>query len=428
MDEDFLQYIWANKLCLADCKKTTDGEEIEVVNIGKLNTDQGPDFFNAQVKIGGIVWAGNIEVHVESDDWYKHHHETDPAYDNVVLHVVYKSCGRDILNSKGRKIPEVMLSISEQLKERRNELLGIGNNGTIKCCGKTSDIPQIVKTSWLDTLLMERLEQRQQRAASLMTESTDDLDSLFYVLLARALGGSINADQMQMLARATPLRILLKHPTPLQTEALLLGQAGLLSNIKKSEATEYEKRLLSEYEFLRAKFGVEPIDASVWKYLRLRPVNFPDVRIVQLAAIVRKIPGNFESTFRGTDAKTLIERLDVSPSEYWENHYRLGVESERKVEKRLGVDARRLIIINALVPYLAHCAYRRCNTEGLDDAIELLKGLKTEKNSIISEWESSGISPRDEGEAQALIHLFKNYCEMGRCLHCRFGHAIMTRK
>lgn len=421
LTEAFLQYVWGHRLYARTELTTTDGQHIEILNPGRLNTDAGPDFFNAQVKADGVTWAGNIEIHLTSDDWFRHGHETDPAYDNVILHVVGRSTGRRVTNTRGDVIPEVELEYDHTLLSRYEELEGNGLTSVIRCASVLPDIPEAIRSSWIDALVLERMEVKCDRMLSLLDYFKGDVDQAFFATLARAMGCKVNSEPMELLVRATPLRALVKHNGVLQSEALILGQAGLLSEV--AEPDEYTLTLRREYELLKAKFGLEPIDGSVWKYARLRPQNFPDIRLVQLAAIVRALPGNFASCL----GKPLDKVLSVAPSDYWKTRYRLGAQEGAPREKALGESARRLVMINAVVPFAFAMAHRFGNVERKEAAVDMLRAIQMESNSVLTRWAEVGLKPADEAEAQALIHLNAAYCEHGECLRCRFGHYCVSR-
>ena len=421
MKEEFLQYVWGQRLYRSAMQTTTQGVAIEVINPGRLNADSGPDFFNAQIKVGGMTWAGNVEIHQTSDDWYRHGHEKDAAYDNVVLHVVGRSTGREIFTSKGELVPEVVLDYDKVLLSRYEELMERGGVGFVRCADVVGDVPEVEKRAWLDALLVERLAAKSGRALELLELYGGDVDQVFFCLLARALGGKVNGEPMEALARRTPLKVLLKHSGELQTEAVLLGQAGLLSTTKGED--EYVAKLRREYDFLSIKFGLEAMDGSVWKYARLRPQNFPDIRIVQLAAIVRAMRGNF-----GCYLGMALDKIwAVGPSEYWDTHYRLGVLSGLLKNKMLGSAMRRLIVVNCIVPFAMAESERYGDEKKKEMAVEMLRAMDVEQNSVLEGWKNVGIVGEDECDAQALIYLKGKYCDGGECLRCRFGHWAVGR-
>ncbi len=419
MNEAFLQYIWAHRLYKSASLLTSTGKVVEILNPGRHNTDAGPDFFNAQLRIDGMTWAGNVEIHISSDDWYRHGHDSDPAYNNVILHVVANSTGREIRSAKGDTIPEATLLFDDKLSQRYDHLVRSGDLSFVRCADSLPLVSSVQRTAWLDALLVERMGQKSAKATEFFQLFNGDMDQAFFCLLARALGSKVNAEPMELLARQTPLKVLLKHNNPMQTEAILLGQSGLLS---QSPSDDYVRTLQREYSFLKEKFNLDPIPPTAWKYARMRPQNFPDIRIVQLAAIIRALPGNFQSAL----FLPLDKILAVRPSDYWDSHFRLGVSSPQPRSKQLGSSTRRLVMINCVIPFAIAEANRYANESKKDAAFELLRAIPMESNAIIEGWERAGVSPQNEADAQALIHLKKNYCDKNDCLRCRFGHCAIS--
>lgn len=420
MTEAFLQYIWAQRLYSSASLQTTAGDLVEILNPGCLNTDAGPDFFNAQLRHNGMTWAGNVEIHVSSDDWFRHGHDSDPAYDNVILHVVAISTGREVRTSKGNAIPEAVLHFDPQLEARYRQLLSTGGPSFVRCADSLAHVPSVLRTAWLDALLVERMDLKSAKATEFFHLFNGDVDQAFFCLLARALGSKVNAEPMELLARQTPLKVLLKHNNPLQSEALLLGQAGILNSAPDDD---YVLTLRREYSFLKTKFNLEPpLAPDAWRYARLRPQNFPDLRIAQLSATIRALPGNFNSAL----SLPLDNILTVRPSQYWDNHFRLGVPSPQFRSKQLGSSARRLVMINCVIPFAIAEANRYADEAKREAAFEVLKSIPMEQNAVLDGWQSVGITPQNEADAQALIHLKNNYCDKNECLRCRFGHYAIS--
>lgn len=419
MNEAFFQNVWQYKLFGALDLRTTDGEIVEVINQGQHNKDAGPDFFNAQVKIGDTLWAGNVEIHTKSAMWYRHGHDKNHSYDNVILHVVGESDGRPIYNANGLIIPEVVLRYPTYLELRYQEFMN--TTSPIRCHNYIERVSEMELNGWIDRLLVERFEQRNRRVEQLFETFNGDWNQVCFCLLARSLGGSINGEAMEMLARCTPVKILFKHNTSLQKEALLYGQSGLLP---QSSDDEYVCSLISEYRFLKNKFSLNGMDGQMWKFMRLRPSSFPLIRISQLSAVVSLARGNFESVFRSVDINSLLKLLDVSASEYWDTHYTFGKESLHTSHKFIGKDTRRLMIINAIVPFVFAYVRRYGKEQEQRNIMNMLSFLPIEKNSKLDAWIECGIVPKDEGEAQALLLLRKEYCDKANCLMCRIGHLV----
>ncbi len=424
MTEDFLHYLWHNRLFYPSGLVTVNGlEPVEVLHPGWPNYHAGPDFFNSRIRIGSTIWAGNVEIHLCSSDWHRHGHDTDPAYNNVVLHVVAVHDEMTILDSGQREVPEMILRFPDNLLLQYDAL--IHHTGAIKCIGHLEQVGQLDLRNWLDRMLCERMEQRADRINTLLEEFAGDWDQVFFVLLARSMGFGVNGDPFEMLARHTPVKFLLRHSSDLlQIEAILFGQAGFFSHLNGDDS--YPVLLNREYQLLRYKYGLKPMDVSLWKFLRLRPVNFPTIRLAQLAAILHKNGGNFESWVNLSSIRSLMERLDVSASGYWKTHYHFNRLSRGNVKSHLGKKSRELMIVNALIPYIFSMALRRGQTEIQSEALKLLSHLPVESNSVLTQWKGAGIVADNEGEAQALVYLTQNYCTRSKCLHCRIGHLVIN--
>ena len=423
MKESILHYVWQNKLFVAHGLETTDGEEVEIIDIGKYNTDAGPDFFNAKVKIGETLWAGNVEIHTHSTDWNKHNHQTDKAYDSVILHVVTEVDG-DVYRIDGEKIPQIILKCPADIESNYEQL--IHEQKWIPCAEKVSQIPSIFIQSWKNALLTERLEQKMSAIDNLLTENNQHWEEAFYITLARSFGFGTNSQAFESLAKSLPVSVLGKHKDSIfQLEALLFGQSGLLDNEKSTN--EYASKLKQEYHFLQAKFGLVSMDASQWKLLRLRPDNFPHIRIAQFAALVYSSTKLFSKIVENPDIEQLKVLFSCEPSIYWKSHYLFGTESPLK-DKKLGPLSVDSILINTVVPFLFCYATQKGNEELKGRAIEILEKMPSERNTIITGWHNVGIKSDSAYDSQALLQLKKQYCDERKCLRCRIGHKVLTLK
>lgn len=422
--EKFLQFIWQHKLYFATGHKTTHGLSVEIINPGQLNTDSGPDFFNAQIRIDGTLWAGNVEIHANTLDWNRHKHNTDPAYNNVILHIVAESNNVEILTQSNRAVPEMILRFATTMYD--NYKLLIDKKNIIKCADTIRCIPTFERNAWLERLLAERFEERTRRVENLLKDFNGDWEQVLFTMLARTMGFVVNAEPMEILARNTPVKILMKHNNELQANALLLGQAGMLEG---SNSDEYSATLQREYALLKQKFDLHPMAPHLWKTLRLRPYNFPAIRLSQLAKIVSSSRGNLSNTLATFSIEHIYDSLNICASKYWDNHYQLnGEQTDISKPKHLGRESQRLIIINTIIPFLYAKAYRYGDTSAQENAMKMMQLMSPEKNSKINSWIECGIEPRDEGEAQALLLLLKNYCAKNRCLQCRFVMSIKDEK
>ncbi|HEY5507301.1 MAG TPA: DUF2851 family protein [Paludibacter sp.] len=420
MRESILHYVWQHKLFTAQQLVTTEGEPVDVIDVGKHNTDAGPDFFNAKIRIGETLWAGNVEIHTRSTDWHRHSHHSDKAYNSVILHVVSEVDG-EIFRADGAKIPQLVLVYPKHIAENYDRL--ITEQKWIPCEAKIAAVPVIVIESWKNALLTERLEQKMQAITTLLTESNQHWEEAFYITLARNFGFGTNSQTFESLAKSVPLSVLGKHKDQLlQLEAVLFGQAGLLTD----EATdEYAARLKQEYSFMKAKFGLQPINASQWKLLRLRPDNFPHVRIAQFASLIHSSSKLFSKIVDKPEMEYLRSIFVCEPSDYWKRHYLFSHESPVR-DKKLGTQSINVLLINTVVPFLFCYAQQKNNQTLKDKALQLLEQLPSERNAIITAWQTLGINSASAYDSQALLQLKKQYCDDKKCLRCRIGHKVLT--
>ena len=422
MKESILHYVWQYKLFLHDRLQTTDGDTVEIIDTGKLNTDAGPDFFNAKVRINNILWAGNIEIHTHSSDWNKHRHQTDKAYANVILHVV-NIVDTDIFNADGEKIPQLALRYPDYITHNYEQLLA--GQKWIACADKIQTIPVVIIESWKQALLIERLQQKTAAIAQLQNTNLQHWEESFYVTLARSFGFGVNSQIFESLAKSLPLQVLGKHKDSLhEIEALLFGQSGLLIN---DNSDQYTVDLWRTYDFLRKKYNLHPVNGTQWKMLRLRPDNFPYIRIAQFAALIYSSSKLFSKIIENPDLANLRTLFSCEPSAYWQTHYVFGRESTEKT-KRLGTRTIDVLLINTIVPFLFLYGEQKQQQHYKDKALELLEKLPPEKNAIIDNWTKLGLTSSSAYDTQALLQLKKMYCDDKKCLRCRVGHKIVERK
>ena len=422
MKESILHYIWQQKLFNAHSLRSTDGEAIEVIDVGKANTDAGPDFFNAKIRIGATIWAGNIEIHVQSSDWNKHNHQSDKAYDSTILHVV-KTVDTVIYRSNGEKIPQLELEYPQYIEENYEKL--ISAQKWIPCADRLEKVVHVFIQDWITTLLSERLEQKMNAIDAILKDNNNHWEEAFYIILARSFGFGINSQAFEMLARSLPLSVIAKHKSnQFQIEALLFGQAGFLENNKQDE---YASALKKEYDFLSAKYNLKKISVEQWKLLRLRPDNFPHLRIAQLATLIHSSSKLLSRVIDAPEIDALTKLFQSEPSEYWKTHYLLGHESVKK-SKKLGKTAINGLLINTVIPFLFCYATRKDNQELKEKSLHLYELLPAEKNTIITKWKLVGLQPETAFDTQALLQLKKHYCDDKKCLRCRFGHQILSKQ
>lgn len=423
MNEAFLQYIWQQNLFTPKVYQSSSGEEIEVIDPGTLNTDAGPDFFNGKVKINGTVWAGNIEIHLNSSDWKKHNHHTDPAYNNVILQVVLKA-NEETFTSKDNRVPTIEVSVPQNLMENYTKLLS--NKKWVPCNDNISIVDAFTKGLLIEKLGVERIENKTSHINQLLDKNKNDWNNTFYQVLARSFGFGINSQAFEQLAISLPIAILAKHTNNItDIEALLYGQSGILELQEKN--TPYVKTLQETYKHLKNKYQLTAIDASQWKFLRLRPVNFPTVRIAQFAALIVNSSHLLSKALEVEQLENLYNLLQASPGKYWQTHYHFGKESKVK-NKVLGKASVQGIIINAIVPFL-YLYGQLNNKEGIKNrAFEILNELPKENNSIVRKWQTLGFELDNSFHSQAVIQLKTAYCDKKECLRCTIGHQIINLK
>ncbi|MCE7926404.1 MAG: DUF2851 family protein [Haliscomenobacteraceae bacterium CHB4] len=421
MRESFLHFLWRWRRFDAQTLRTTDGQSLEILHPGEWNGHAGPDFFNARVRIGDTIWAGNVEMHLRASEWMLHRHSTDAAYDNVVLHVVLEE-DQPVARASGERIPclELKGRIPPKILENYQRLEH--ERAWIPCRQFFKDIPGIVRLNWLDRLLVERLEQKTAAVAEMLAATENHWEEAFYRLLARNFGLKVNAEPFEALARSLPLLILAKHKNDAkQIEALLFGQAGMLDGAFKDE---WPKALAQEYRFLKHKYDLMPMASSQWKFLRLRPANFPTVRLAQFAALVHQSAHLFSKILEAKNMRELENLFDVQPGEYWLTHFQFDKPSVRR-PKNTGRDFVHLLIINTIAPFLFHYGKMREQEAFQKRALSLLEELPPEANAIVDGWAELGVQARHAYQTQALIHLKTRYCDAKRCLECAMGNAIL---
>ena len=419
--EQFYHYLWKTGMAGREFQDV-DGLEIEVLDPGIHNHDSGPDFFNSKLKINGVEWIGNVEIHVKASDWMRHGHTDDPAYHNVILHVVVVSDKR-IPRADGSLIPQVELTFPEKFFQTYSTLGG--QHESIKCGSWLPHLPRLNKSDWLESLTVERLQQKSQNVREIHKFTDNDWEQTCFILLARGLGFGLNGDPFEMLGKSLPLRLLHHHSDNLfQLEAMLFGQAAMLDS-SMFIFDEYYQGLCREYYFLARKYGLKPLRPGIWKYARTRPQNFPHRRIAFLADSAM---GGFSLFSRildlGRDAEQLINLFDMKTRGYWKDHFSFDTQGSN-VPCELSRSSKILLTINVAIPILYAYAASIGNMELAEKAIGLMQDLPAESNSIVRQWQSLGFDAKDASRSQALIHLRKEYCDKNKCIYCRFGHHFL---
>ena len=423
MTEAFLQYVWQHQLLEGELV-TTDGLPVVVERPGILNRDAGPDFFDARVRIGDTLWVGNLEVHVKSSDWNRHRHTNDRAYDNVILHVVYR-CDTGVTLHDCHPLPTIELSrnIADAIWNNYEALQNPPAEIPIPCMDHLAEVPSFYVDSYLERLTLERLERKCATVRQLLQETRGSWEHTCYRLMAHYFGGKANAFPFELLAKNTDLGLLSRwRDNPQRIEALLMGQAGLLEGYFEDE---YPRQLQTDYEALRQGLGLEPIKGFLWKYHRMRPNGFPTLRISQFARLVCQSHHLFSHMLEVSDAAELRKFFDVTASPYWDMHYRFDQPSPGTA-KRLGEDFIHTLIINAWVPLLFEYGNHLGGQQYKDRAVSILQQLPPEKNRIVRQWTAAGVGALNASQSQALLQLYNEHCASHDCLHCQIGYKIIT--
>lgn len=438
--EALLHYVWRHRLFTPGPLFTTDGREVEVLAVGVPNRDAGPDFFNAQLRIGGTLWAGNVEMHIKASGWQQHAHSADPAYNNTILHVVSQA-DADAVTADGRRLPVLVLPVPEELKKNYAELLHTADYP--RCHAVIPSLPAIMVHSWMNALLVERIGMRAEQVQHRADLCGGDWERAFFITLARNFGFGKNGDAFEQWALRLPIAAAAHHRDNLeQVEALFLGSAGLLSpdflpraHRDAGVADPHFALLQREYAYLCHKYSLPAaLDGSVWKFLRLRPQIFPHIKLAQLAALFHDsramLSRMVEIAMRGEVqdvVAALGEELRMPVSRYWQHHYIFGLGSPHSL-KRLSESSIRLITINTIVPVLWAYAAHTQRPELQQRAMSLLEQLPPELNYIMRQWQDCGVAAANAADSQALVHLKRTRCDTYDCLHCRFGYQYLKQK
>lgn len=419
--EEFLHFIWENRLYYSGNLKTILGKKVEIINTGRKNSNAGPDYFNARVKIGDTLWAGNIEIHKKASDWDKHNHAQNKAYENVILHVV-EQADQQIYRMNGTEIPTLELSWPHLYTLNYKNLLDA--NTWIACQRQIHHIDPVILQLGFNRLMIERLENKTSGIEIRLNKNKNNWRETFYQILARAFGFKVNATPFELLSKSVPMHILAKHKNSLfQLEALLFGTSGLLN--EELLGDDYFLKLREEYSFLHKKYGLKPVEGHLWKFMRLRPVNFPTLRISQLAGLIHRSQGLFSKIMETETLSELKNLLEVKASYYWDTHYRFNKNTSRRHTKVLGENSVNTLIINVVVPFLFVYGEKQNLHHLKNRGLDFLEQLPPEKNAMIKKWGDLGIKARSAFETQALIELKTSYCEPKKCLNCKIGNKLV---
>ena len=421
-NEELLQFIWHHKLLRPLRLITKSGNELVILKPGELNLDAGPDFFNAQIKINGVILVGNVEIHIKTSDWLRHNHQKDKSYDTIILHAVYEHDKELPQNNNNNvEILELKGAIDEKTLNAYEHLSGAKSK--LPCAPQLKDVNELKFISWMERMAIERLEEKVKRIEQFFQFYRGDYTQTFYVLFLRSFGFKVNALPFELLAKQLPIQILLKHADNLlQLEALLLGASGLLENQFEEK---YVQGLQNEFEHLKNKYNLIPLEKEIFKYSKLRPANFPNVRLMQVAQLIYINKGIFLAPQNTANYTDLMKVLQIKSEGYLKHHYKLGGKETHK-ELSFGETSAESLIINAFAPFFFFYSKKLNKPEYTEASVELLTRCKMESNAKTKLFASRKSNLTNAASSQGIVNLYDNYCVSRKCLKCGIAAAILS--
>ena len=419
LNEQLLQFIWQHRYFNTQQLTLTTGEPLAILIPGQHNTNQGPDFLQARIKINNNVWAGHIELHTHASHWHKHKHSHDAHYDNVILHVVWYA--DMLIEHNGKPIPTLELhdKVPKILLEQLQHLMN--QPKPLPCSYAMAQVPHLVWQSWKDSMLIERLKYKTQAIEQMLHQTKRHWETCLWWLMARYFGQTANADAFEQIAQSIPLTIIGKHKNQIhQLESILFGQAGLLNDNFKED---YPIMLAKEYKYLQHKHKLQA-PKILLHFLRMRPLNFPTVRLAQLAMLLHKASHLFSISIETDDIQVVRSIIQVQANDYWHYHYQLDEPTSYK-PKRVGKDMADRLLINVIIPIVFAYGHLQQNTAIIEKALYWLQHIPVEKNNIVTIWKKNGVDMQHAADSQALLTLYSEYCQQKRCLQCAVGHSIL---
>lgn len=421
MTESLLHYIWKYRLFNTPFLCGTKAEQIELVHVGEHNTDSGPDFFNARLRIDDVLLAGNVEIHLRTSDWLRHRHQYDKAYDNLILHAVFEH-DAELPQNIANNVTVLQMSrfIDDHVLKQYGSITH--SKGLVACGRGIATVPELVWKSWLSRLAVSRLEDKVKYIDQLFEYTGHHFEDTLYLTLCRNFGFKVNGVAFELLAKQLPYNVIKKHAdNPLAVEALLFGTAGFLD---EPHEADYARQLQNEFDFLRHKYKLVPLKKELWKFMRLRPVNFPTIRLAQLAAVFCKNRSLFHTIEALPSYREVLSFFDVKPHTFWQSHYRLDLASPPQA-RPIGESSVASLLINTVVPYLLFLSRRHQSQHFADHALDLLSAMKPENNIKTRPYEALGVKVESALESQAMIHLHDQFCSARRCLDCSVAGFLL---
>ncbi len=422
MDENLLQYIWKFQKFKDSVLRTADNELVKVFEPGNHNFDSGPDFEEARIKIGDIEWAGQVEVHIKSSDWKKHQHQANPAYQNVILHVVWEN--DEAITIEGTPVPTLELQHNVELDLIENYQALMANHTDIKCGSQLSRVTPFTYSNMVDKVASERMHTKAREVKKWLSESNNDWEGVTSRMILKNFGFSVNKSSFLLLGETLPHHLIVKYSSqPNLLESLFFGQAGFLDDPKD----EYQQKRSEEYHYLQKKHALKKkLNRSSWKFAKMRPMNAPAVRIAQVASLFAEKPQLFSALIHTKNPKDIPRLFKLKLNDYWDIHYDFGKESEPK-PKTLGKMSIDNVMINTISPLLFAYADYTGDYQYIDQAIKLLETVSSESNRVTKKWKAIGKEAANAFESQGFIQLYQNYCKQQKCLQCNVGFEILKR-
>lgn len=422
MQEKLLHFIWKYQYFNQAKLTTSEGENLQILKAGLSNTNQGPDFLNASIKINTVTLIGNIELHINASDWHKHRHSSDKNYTNIILHVVWNNDVPLVIANNQVATLELKTRVSKLLLQRYEQLMNAQKS--IACNKFLPALSEIGWIAWKERLAIERLEQKSKYVLELFEQTNHHWEETFWWMLARNFGSTVNTTYFQSIAETISINVLAKHKHQIhQLEAMLLGQANLLN---ENFTEHYPILLQKEYAFLQKKYQLKSLNVAPL-FLRMRPANFPTIRLAQLAMLINHSSHLFSKIKAIEQIKDIQKLFSVTANDYWNNHYQLNIEVQENKPKTLGNQMIQNILINTVIPTLFAYGIYTNNESIKDKAIHWLQELPAENNSILKQWETLKIQNKNAFDSQSLIQLTKNYCKEYRCLNCFVGNQVLRK-
>lgn len=419
INETLLQFIWKSSILKTKLLLGSKGENIKIIHPGHHNFDQGPDFSFSKISINEVTWVGHVEIHVYSSQWNQHKHSGDQQYQNVILHVVWEN-DMDIQHS-GRNIIclELKNYISKEVLQKHEELQK--SIHIISCHSFLKDIPPLKIKMQLDSMLVQRFQQKTERIATQLNACEHNWEEVFYKNICRYLVTPTNAEAMERLTDIISLQHIQKLKSKFETEVVLFGCSGLLEN---QTADQYMTELKIEYRFLKSKYNLREMSPAYWKFLRMRPAHFPTIRIAQIATLFQK-KNLFADIIQSPEYKLIKKMFFVEIDNYWDNHFQFGLQTTSSCKHHIGRSTLEILIINVIGPMLFCYGQYYANENIQEKALQLLEHCKAEENHITRKWTQLGGEIESAGDSQAIIQLIQHYCTRKRCLECQIGNAII---